>query len=116
MVGFSVCSWRHQLADHHLLPFPSLPLNEGPPSRCFDPPFLFLERWRVASTKTLRIHTALHFTLKSGGKGGSRLDRSVLTHNTRWNAVPWFENCGARGMLHLDHATQRPERLDEKRG
>ena len=31
-------------------PFPSLSLNEGPPSRCFGPLFLFLHRWRVAST------------------------------------------------------------------
>ena len=35
MVGFSVCSWRHQLADRHLLPFPSLSLNEGPPKLLF---------------------------------------------------------------------------------
>ena len=33
------------------LPFPSLSLDEGPPSRCSGPPFLFLHRRRVASTK-----------------------------------------------------------------
>ena len=65
MVGFSACSWRRQLADRHLpLPFPSLSLNEGPPSRCFGPPFLFFHRWRVASTETLRLHTA--FLLREG--------------------------------------------------
>ena len=37
-----VCSWQRLLADRHLLPFPSLSLSEGPPSRCFGPPFLFL--------------------------------------------------------------------------
>ena len=30
MVGFPVCSWRRQMAVRHLLPFPSLSLNEGP--------------------------------------------------------------------------------------
>ena len=37
-----VCSWRRPLADRHSLPFPSLSFSEGPPSRCFGPPFLFL--------------------------------------------------------------------------
>ena len=71
-----VCSWRRPLADRHLLPFPSLSFSEGPPSRCFGPPFPFLHRWWVASTKTLRIHTAIPFTSTrrwgggGGGKGG----------------------------------------------
>ena len=34
-----VCSWRRPLADRHSLPFPSLSFSEGPPSRCFGPPF-----------------------------------------------------------------------------
>ena len=33
------CSWRRPLADRHSLPFPSLSFSEGPPSRCFGPPF-----------------------------------------------------------------------------
>ena len=33
-----VCSWRRLQADRHSLPFPSLSLNEGPPSRCCGPP------------------------------------------------------------------------------
>ena len=60
--GVLVCSRRRLIADRHSLPFPSLSLSEGPPSRCFGPPGLFLHRWRVASTKTFRIHTALPFT------------------------------------------------------
>ena len=43
-LGFVVLvyNWQHLLADRHSLPFPSLSLSEGPPSRCFGPPFLFL--------------------------------------------------------------------------
>ena len=44
-----VCSWWRLLADRHSLPFPSLSLNEGPPSRCLGPPFLFLHQWQVVS-------------------------------------------------------------------
>ena len=36
-----VCSWRRPLADRHSLAFPSLSFSEGPPSRCFGPPFPF---------------------------------------------------------------------------
>ena len=57
-----ICNWQHLLADRHSLPFPSLSLNECPLSCCFGPPFPFLHRWRIASTKTLRIHTAIPFT------------------------------------------------------
>ena len=52
-------------ANRHSLPFPSLSLNEGPPRRCFGLPFPFLHRRRVASTKSLRIHTASPFTSTS---------------------------------------------------
>ena len=75
MVLCSRRSWRRPLADRHSLPFPSLSFSEGPPSRCFGPPFPFLHRWRVASTKTLRIHTGKPVTSTrsrscTGGGGG----------------------------------------------
>ena len=64
-----VCSWRRLLANRHSLPLPSLSLSEVPPSRCFGPPFLLLHRWRVASTKTITIHTALTTFVCVGGGG-----------------------------------------------
>ena len=80
-LGFAVlvCSWRRLLADRHSLPFPFLSWSEGPPSRCFGPPFLFLHRWRVASTKTLRIHTE-----RGGGRSPSIKSISVRRAWPRW--------------------------------
>ena len=69
-----VCSGRrplddHPLAERHSLPFPSISFCEGPPSRCFGPwsAVSVSPWWRVASSKTLRTHTAIPFTSTRSG-------------------------------------------------
>ena len=89
-----VCSWRRLCADRHSLPFPSLFLNKGPPSGCFGLPFLFLHRWRVALTKTLRIHTALWRSGGRRGGGGGRCIRSRVVAKLRQS-----DSCRMRGRL-----------------